>query len=592
MSDVINDAGMQLLKHPWETSNRVTYWAFNKLTSSDGLKEIWQGTLNTVTGIPDRIENSGTNLYTAYVGTWWPFNTRASETMHELNTLYGRNMTDPMAELGGVQALLSGTEVFPMAKGAAWGYKAAAPAVEKAASAITGKQALAGELSSLGKQAQAASPQVAKTVSQKETLLRIDCSFRGDMQVRTDKGFLPIADIRSGDRVWARNEISGLMGYRPVLNTINSTDPDTAYLVVEDKDGKRQTIVSDSRHPYFAQYGDDPTPPAPSAGKPYHGDIKNAYWVNAADLEAGHKLLDDHNHWQTVVSVTVKKEPLNSYNLEVDNDHTYFIRGLQGERGIWVHNKNCLYSLTEEQRATHRTIDNHVVYTVQEGGKTSYYIDNPAKAVTGTGPNYVEVRVEGKKVTVLNENKPDIIRWDSQSRYYEAHSGHKGSWNSALNTPEKGASYTVHSGKSTFNYRTDSLGRVEMAEGNLSLRATGTNGKSQNTYYRNRNQQSCAGNCYRAKDDHGGHLFAIMFDGPGEGINIVAMNGKLNGYGGAWYNMEMKWKDILENGGSVHVKIEPVYSKGSKRPDGFKITETINGQASEPNIIMNTPTGK
>ena len=83
-----------------------------------------------------------------------------------------------------------------------------------------------------------------------------------------------------------------------------------------------------------------------------------------------------------------------------------------------------------------------------------------------------------------------------------------------------------------------------------------------------------------------------MFDGPGEGINIVAMNGKLNGYGGAWYNMEMKWKDILENGGSVHVKIEPVYSKGSKRPDGFKITETINGQASEPNIIMNTPTGK
>ena len=132
MSDVINDAGMQLLKHPWETSNRVTYWAFNKLTSSDGLKEIWQGTLNTVTGIPDRIENSGTNLYTAYVCTWWPFNTRASETMHELNTLYGRNMTDPMAELGGVQALLSGAEVFPMAKGAAWGYKAAAPAVEKA----------------------------------------------------------------------------------------------------------------------------------------------------------------------------------------------------------------------------------------------------------------------------------------------------------------------------------------------------------------------------------------------------------------------------------------------------------------------------
>jgi hedgehog/intein protein splicing region domain protein len=111
--------------------------------------------------------------------------------------------------------------------------------------------------------------------------------------------------------------------------------------VVADQNGKQQTIVSDSKHPYFAQYGTDPTPPQPSPGKPYHGDIKNAYWVNAADLEAGHKLLDDHNHWQTVISVTVKQEPLNSYNLEVDNDHTYFIRGLQGERGIWVHNQDC-----------------------------------------------------------------------------------------------------------------------------------------------------------------------------------------------------------------------------------------------------------
>ena len=292
-----------------------------------------------------------------------------------------------------------------------------------------------------------------------------------------------------------------------------------------------------------------------------------------------------------MVSVTVKQEPLNSYNLEVDNDHTYFIRGLQGERGIWVHNKNCLYNLTDAELKTGKDIGGRMVYTVQEGGKTSYYIENPSWATTRTGPRYVEV-VSKNNTKIINENKPDIIRRDSQSRHYEAYSGHKGSWNSPLNTVEENAFYTVHSGKSTFNYKTDSLGRVEMAEGNLSLRATGANGKSQNSYYRNRNQQSCAGNCYRAKDDHGGHLIASMFDGPGEGINIVAMNGKLNGYGGAWYNMEMKWKDILENGGSVHVKIEPIYSKGSKRPDGFQITETINGKAGKPYTIQNTLAGK
>ena len=64
------------------------------------------------------------------------------------------------------------------------------------------------------------------------------------------------------------------MGYRSVLNTINCTDPDTAYLVVEDKDGKRQTIVSDSRHPYFAQYGDDPTPPAHRQASPTTATLK------------------------------------------------------------------------------------------------------------------------------------------------------------------------------------------------------------------------------------------------------------------------------------------------------------------------------
>jgi hedgehog/intein protein splicing region domain protein len=131
------------------------------------------------------------------------------------------------------------------------------------------------------------------------------------------------------------------MNYQSVLRTINSTDPDTAYLVVADQNGKQQTIVSDSKHPYFAQYGADPTPPQPSPGKPYHGDIANAYWVNAANLEAGHKLIDDSGDWQTVVSVRVEPKPLNSYNLEVEHDHTFFIRGLGGDAGIWVHNTDC-----------------------------------------------------------------------------------------------------------------------------------------------------------------------------------------------------------------------------------------------------------
>lgn len=196
------------------------------------------------------------------------------------------------------------------------------------------------------------------------------------------------------------------MGYRSVLNTINSTDPDTAYLVVEDKNGKRQTIVSDSRHPYFAQYGDDPTPPAPSAGKPYHGDIKNAYWVNAANLEAGHKLLDDHNHWQTVISVTVKQEPLNSYNLEVDTDHTYFIRGLQGERGIWVHNKDCWNQLPAN--ATMDKVGGQEVYRFTDRNRTVMVVKNDKWTPGGKEAKYYEVNIDNGKVVIADANKPDL----------------------------------------------------------------------------------------------------------------------------------------------------------------------------------------
>ena len=207
----------------------------------------------------------------------------------------------------------------------------------------------------------------------KQIFGRVKCSFRGDMEVKTDKGFAAIASIRAGDKVWARNEQSGLMNYQSVLRTINSTDPDTAYLVVADQNGKQQTIVSDSKHPYFAQYGTDPTPPEPSPGKPYHGDIANAYWVNAANLETGHKLIDDSGNWHTVVSVRVEQKPLNSYNLEVENDHTFFIRGLGGDAGIWVHNEDCWNYLPKGAEPTGKTTpDGRPLYTFKDSNTGKY----------------------------------------------------------------------------------------------------------------------------------------------------------------------------------------------------------------------------
>ena len=195
-----------------------------------------------------------------------------------------------------------------------------------------------------------------------------------------------------------------------MLRTINSTDPDTAYLVVADQNGKQQTIVSDSKHPYFAQYGTDPTPPQPSPGKPYHGDIANAYWVNAANLEAGHKLIDDSGNWQTVVSVRVEPKPLNSYNLEVENDHTFFIRGLGGDAGIWVHNTDCWRRIPYNASVSY--VDGQLVRTFVHEGRIVKVTPNPSwnPAPKGAiGYQYVEVIEKNGKLYKVNDGKPDII---------------------------------------------------------------------------------------------------------------------------------------------------------------------------------------
>ena len=82
----------------------------------------------------------------------------------------------------------------------------------------------------------------------------------------------------------------------------------------------------------------DATPPKPSTGHHYKGNIPYAYWVGAKDIEIGHRLIDDKGNYQTVIAIHTEQIPLDSYNLEVDNDHTFFIKGIDGQDAVWVHN--------------------------------------------------------------------------------------------------------------------------------------------------------------------------------------------------------------------------------------------------------------
>ena len=144
----------------------------------------------------------------------------------------------------------------------------------------------------------------------------------------------------------------------------------------------------------------------------------------------------------------------------------------------------------------------------------------------------------------------------------EINGGSKGNWNKALNKPEPNTIYKVDGNKT---YRTDALGRVEFVEADLTLIT-----KDRNTY-----QQCKAGKCGGVAGDEGGHLIASIFDGLGEKLNLVPMDGNLNK--GAWKQMENAWAKALKEGKQVNVKIEPVHVGDSVRPDSFKVRYTIDG---------------
>ncbi|WIJ63453.1 DNA/RNA non-specific endonuclease [Serratia nevei] len=105
---------------------------------------------------------------------------------------------------------------------------------------------------------------------------------------------------------------------------------------------------------------------------------------------------------------------------------------------------------------------------------------------------------------------------------------------------------------------------------------------------RNTYQQCKAGKCGNTGDE-GGHLIASIFNGPGEKLNLVPMDGNLNK--GVWKQMENTWANALKDGKQVNVKIEPVYTGSNQRPDSFNVTYSIDGARPVIKDISNTPGG-
>ena len=135
--------------------------------------------------------------------------------------------------------------------------------------------------------------------------------------VKTADGYKAIAHIQTGEYVFAKDEASGVTGYKPVTARYGNPYQETVYIEISDGIGNSQTLISNRIHPFY------------SDGK----------WIKAEDLKAGIRLLSESGAEQTVQSVTVKPKPLKAYNLTVADWHTYFVKGDKAEtEGVWVHN--------------------------------------------------------------------------------------------------------------------------------------------------------------------------------------------------------------------------------------------------------------
>lgn len=154
--------------------------------------------------------------------------------------------------------------------------------------------------------------------------------------------------------------------------------------------------------------------------------------------------------------------------------------------------------------------------------------------------------------------------------------GSTGNWSTELNARnlKPDTDYLVNG----YAYKTDGAGRVTSVEGTLDLKTADRNGY----------QQRVSGRDDRLPDDQGGHLIASIFNGPGDRLNLVPMDGNFNM--GAWKTLETRFADALKDGKTVDVNIDVIYNGSSGRPDAFVIDYVIGG-VPETKTFMNRPGG-
>lgn len=130
----------------------------------------------------------------------------------------------------------------------------------------------------------------------------------------------------------------------------------------------------------------------------------------------------------------------------------------------------------------------------------------------------------------------------------------------------------------TFTYLTDATGRVTTAK--ATLRKVDRNHPRSGSSQRNLPD--------RQAGDHAGHIFARIFKGPGELVNLVPMvGGKVNL--SSYKVIENEWKRAITDGKEVVVEVRFKYRSETRRPDALVVNYTIDQIEKKRRISNQVP---
>jgi hypothetical protein len=158
----------------------------------------------------------------------------------------------------------------------------------------------------------------------------LPCSFAESTAVTTPDGLTPISELRVGDRVLARSEETGIYAFEPITLAYHYQHLVKVYLTLEDPaTGETEVIETTPEHPFHV----------PGRGFVPAGSLKvdDAISRAAASASSVVRLMSARSgtlEALRVKTLTFENQPFLAYNLEVGEDHTFFV----GTTRAWVHN--------------------------------------------------------------------------------------------------------------------------------------------------------------------------------------------------------------------------------------------------------------